>query len=155
MSHLAYSILLAQLIPTLKHYPCTVALPGLADWFPFLGWVFVNHVKSPLRQCGPWRTLYGRYGSDIHPCDIKMSLRPSRVVWAYEQHFLDSQIFQTVLLEGVTCLRLPTFPHHPPHPLPPAHPLIFAISDITVVVKKVAQNSAVLASQLRTRDSQL
>ena len=27
---------------------------------------------------------------------------------------------------------------HPPHPLPPVHPLIRAICDITVVVKKVA-----------------
>ena len=30
--HLAYFILLAQLVDTLIHYPCTVALPGLADW---------------------------------------------------------------------------------------------------------------------------
>ena len=31
MSHLTYSILLAQLIATLIHYPCTVALTDLAD----------------------------------------------------------------------------------------------------------------------------
>ena len=37
LSHLAYSILLAQLIATLIHYPCTVALAGLADWSAFLG----------------------------------------------------------------------------------------------------------------------
>ena len=36
LSHLAYSILLAQLIATLIHYPCTVALTGLADWSAFL-----------------------------------------------------------------------------------------------------------------------
>ena len=43
----------------------------------------------------------------------------------------------------LTRLQLPT---HPRHPLPPAHPLIRAICDITVAVKKVAQNPAVLAS---------
>ena len=31
MSHLAHSILLPQLVAVLAHYPCTVALPGLAD----------------------------------------------------------------------------------------------------------------------------
>ena len=36
MSCLAYSILLAQLITTLIHCPCTVALTGLADWSAFL-----------------------------------------------------------------------------------------------------------------------
>ena len=33
-----------------------------------------------------------------------------------------------------------------PTPLPPTHPLIHAIPDTTVAVKKVAQNPAVLAS---------
>ena len=84
MSHLAYSILLAQLIATLIHYPCTVALPGLADWSAFLERVFANHVKLLLRQWGPWRVLDGRYGSDIHPCVSETSLRPSRLVWAYD-----------------------------------------------------------------------
>ena len=37
-------------------------------------------------------------------------------------------------------------PPPPPHPLPPAHPFIHAIPDITVAVKKFAQNPAVLAS---------
>ena len=32
-------------------------------------------------------------------------------------------------------------------PLPPTHPLICAICDITVAVKEVAENPAVLASQ--------
>ena len=53
-------------------------------------------------------------------------------------------------MEGVTRLWLPTHPHHPPPtptiPLPPAHPLIHAIPYITVAVKKVAQNPAVLAN---------
>ena len=48
-----------------------------------------------------------------------------------------------LLMVGLTRLRLPT----PPAPLPPTHPpLIHAICDITVTVKKVAQKPAVLAS---------
>ena len=59
---------------------------------------------------------------------------------------------------ALTHLRLPTHPRHsltptpatplhPPLPLPHTHthPLIRAICDITVAVKKVAQNPAVLA----------
>ena len=64
---------------TLHLYLRTVALPGLADWS-----AFADHVKSQLRQRGPWRTLDGRYGSDIHPCVSETSLRPSRLVWAYD-----------------------------------------------------------------------
>ena len=52
-------------------------------------------------------------------------------------------ILQTVQLGGVTRLRLPTRPHHPP---PTPYLLKRAIRGITVVVKKVAQNPAVLAS---------
>ena len=47
-----------------------------------------------------------------------------------------------VLKITLTRLQLPT---HPCHPLPPSHPLIRAICDITVTVKKVAHNPAVLA----------
>ena len=36
MKHLAYFILLPQLIATLIHHPCTIALPGLADWSALL-----------------------------------------------------------------------------------------------------------------------
>ena len=43
-----YSILLSQLIATLIHYPCVVALPGLADWSAFLELVFADYVKSQL-----------------------------------------------------------------------------------------------------------
>ena len=44
---------------------------------------------------------------------------------------------RSLLLEGITCLQLPTCPHHPRHPLPSTHSLIRAIRDITVVVKKL------------------
>ena len=46
---------------------------------------------------------------------------------------------------GYNCFQLLTLSHNPP-PLPPAHPLICATHDITVVEKRVAQNPAVLAS---------
>ena len=36
MKHLAYFILSPQLIATLIHYLCTIALPGLADWSALL-----------------------------------------------------------------------------------------------------------------------
>ena len=42
MSHLAYSISLAQLIVTLTHCLCTVALTGLADWSAFLKLVLLT-----------------------------------------------------------------------------------------------------------------
>ena len=42
----------------------------------------------------------------------------------------------TVQLEGITSLWLPTCPHHPLSP-PARRPLIRAIHDITVVVKKL------------------
>ena len=50
-----------------------------------------------------------------------------------------------LLMVGLARLRLPTRPRRPP-PAPAAHPLIHAICDITVTVKKVAQKPAVLAS---------
>ena len=40
----------------------------------------------------------------------------------------------------------PATSSHPATPLPPSHPLIHAICDITVTVKKVAQKPAVLSS---------
>ena len=47
-----------------------------------------------------------------------------------------------LLMVGLARLRLLAHPAA----LPPAHPLIHAICDITVTVKKVAQKPAVLAS---------
>ena len=87
----------------------------------------------------------GGMGLIFTPVLVRRLLRPSSRVWAYDWHFLDSWLLQTVQMDGVTRLRLPTHPT----PLPPAHPLIHAIRDITVVVKKVAQNPAVLASYYR------
>ena len=50
-----------------------------------------------------------------------------------------------VLMVALTRLSFPTHPHHPQSP-PTRPPLIRTICDITVTVKKVAQNPAVLAS---------
>ena len=55
----------------------------------------------------------------------------------------------SVLMEGITCLWLSTHPWRPPahSPLPPTHPpLLHSIHDITVAVKKLSQNLAVLAT---------
>ena len=38
---MVFYLLLPQLIATLIHYLCTVALPGLADWSAFLEWVLL------------------------------------------------------------------------------------------------------------------
>ena len=87
----------------------------------------------------------GGMGLVFTPALVKRLLRLISLVWAYDQHFLDTWLLQMVQLGHLTCLRLPTHPT----PLPPTHPLIHAICDITVVVKKVAQNPAVLASYCR------
>ena len=50
---------------TLPIYCCIDGLSGLVC---FSGAGFADHVKSQLRQWSPWRTLDGRYWSDIHPC---------------------------------------------------------------------------------------
>ena len=53
---MAYSILLPHMY-SYTSYPCTVALPGLADWSALS---FADHVKSQLRPWDPWRVLDGR-----------------------------------------------------------------------------------------------
>ena len=67
------------------HYPCTVVLPGLADWSFLELHGCANHVKSWLRQWGPWRELGGRnIGVWYSPYVSRMSLRLSRFIWAYD-----------------------------------------------------------------------
>ena len=48
--------------------PMHCCIDGLSWLVCFSGAGFADHVKSRLRQWGPWRALDGRYGSDIHPC---------------------------------------------------------------------------------------
>ena len=108
---------------------------------------FADRVKSQLRQWDPWRALDGRCGSDIHPCVDETSLKA-----------LQSCLGLWLALLGLIATpnspvgrcNPPPASHPPPPPTPPpSHPLIHAIRDITAVVKKVAQNPAVLASYYR------
>ena len=76
------------------------------------------------------------------------SQRPSRpVLWivAVCVTYWTHTTAVCLLMVALARLRLPTHPRHPPIPAIP-HPLIRVICDITVTVKKVAQNPAVLAS---------
>ena len=63
----------------------------------------------------------GGMGLIFTPVLVRRLLRPSSRVWAYDWLFLDSWLLQTVQFGGVTRLRLPTRPLHPPHP-PPTRP---------------------------------
>ena len=107
---------------------------------------FADHVKSRLRQWDPWRALDGRFWVWYSPCVGETSLKA-----------LQSCLGLWLALLGLIATpnspvgqcNPPPASHPPPPPIPPAHPLIHAIRDITVVVKKVAQNPAVLASYYR------
>ena len=97
----------------------------------------MGHIKSTT-----WKTW-----SEIEPSGSEMSLRPSKHVWDHGWHFLDSCIASLNSSNIGFNPPLAAHPlHYPPHPLPPVQPLIRATHDITVVVKKVAHNLAVLAS---------
>ena len=65
-------------------------------------------------------TIHGRHGSKNHPTGSQASLKPSKHVWTYDWHFLDSVLVQTVIKEGLTYLWLSTS-YHPPHH-PPTYP---------------------------------
>ena len=81
---------------------------------------FANSTNSQLRQWDPWRALHGRHGSEIHPSNRETTFGPfEHNGW----HFCNSQLVQTVIMEGLTWLQLPTLPLHLPHLLPPAHHL--------------------------------
>ena len=86
-------------------------------------------------------------------CSQRLSRPILRIVTVCATYWTHSTAV-CVLMVALTRLRLPTHPHHfPTHPRhfptpshPPTHPLIHAICDIRVAVKKVAQNPAILAS---------
>ena len=107
-----------------------------------------NHVSSQLRNLDPWRALIEGMDLKLRLNGPETSLRPSKYVWAYDWHFLDSQLVQILLMEGLTHLQLFTIPYHIPLPFPLTYPFIHSTHDITVVVEKVARNPAVLRSQL-------
>ena len=70
---------------------------------------------------GPMGALHGRYGSEIDLSDWETSPTKFKHVWAYDWHFWDPWLAQTIPTEGLTDLRLPTYPLHPA--LLPAHTL--------------------------------
>ena len=111
---------------------------------------FADRVKSWLRQWDPWRALDGRYGSDIHPCVGETSFKALQSCLGLWLALLGP--IATPNSPIGRCNPPPashsSLPTTPPPPTP-AHPLIRAIRDITVVVKRVAQNPAVLASYYR------
>ena len=51
---------------------------------------FANHVSSQLRNLDPWRTLIEGMDVKLRLNGTATSLRPSKYVWAYDWHFLDS-----------------------------------------------------------------
>ena len=82
---------------------------------------FSNPVNLLLRQWDPWKAPHGRYGSELHPSDSEMSPRPSKHVWAYGWHFLDSYIASPN--SPNRGFNLPPAVHPPPPPTPsPSHP---------------------------------
>ena len=89
--------------------------------------------------------LRGRHGYESDLSGSKRFVSPSKHVWIYGWDFLDSKLVKAVVTEDLTCLQVVTLPYHQPEPFPPAHPLIHATCDITVV-KKLSQNLAVLVS---------
>ena len=89
-------------------------------------------------------------------CSQRLSRPILRIVAVCATYWTHTTAF-CLLMVALTRLQLPTHPatphpRHPPSPPPPharhppTHPLICAICDITVTVKKVAQTPAVLAS---------
>ena len=76
----------------------------------------------------------GGMGLIFTPVLVRHLLGPLGLSGPMTSTFRTHRYPQTVLLEGTTHLRLPT------------RSLVHAIHDITVVLKEVAQNPAVLAS---------
>ena len=124
---------------------------GLSWLVCFFRASFADHVKS-LRQWGPWRPLDGRYGADIHLCVGEMSLKALQSclgLWLALLALIatpNSQIgWCNLPAASHSSPPLTPTPSHPPTPL-----YVQAVIHITVVVKKVAQNPAVLASYYRS-----
>ena len=100
-----------------------------------LGWLvcfyrasFANHVNSRMIQYDPWKALHGRHGSDIGLSGSETFLRPSKHVWVYGWHFLDSWLVQTVQtrvnLPPAACSPQPLTPSPSLPPIPLYLPLV-------------------------------
>ena len=148
LSHSAYSILLAQLIATLIHYPCTVALTGLTDWSAFLKTVLLT-IWSHIWDNGAHQGHHmGGMGLIFTPVLVTRLLGHPGL-----SGLMTSTSWNMEPPNSPVGSFNPPSAFHPPQPLTPpllpVHSLICAIRDVTVVVKKVAQNPAVLASYYR------
>ena len=112
MLHLANCILLAQLINShTRTLPMYICINGLSWLVYFSGAGFADHMKSRLRQWGPWRALDRRCGSHIHPVLARHLLRisgPGLSEPMTSSSWTHSYILQIVLLEGTTRLQLST-----------------------------------------------
>ena len=139
-SQRAYSILLAQLMATLVHYTYRVPLPGLIDWCALLERVFADTVNLWLRQLDPWSMLFERHRCEIHPSNRVTSINTIQKCLG-----LWLAVLRPIAGPNPNGGFSPLLAFHPPLPLPPTN-LQHVISDITVVLKKVAQNPAVLPS---------
>ena len=98
---------------------------------------FADRVKSRLRQWDPWRALDGRYGSDIHPCVGETSLKALQSCLGLWLALLGLVATPNSPIGWYNPPPASPPPSHSPTPLPLAHPLIHAIRDITVAVKKL------------------
>ena len=119
-----------------------MVLPDLADWSAFLEQVLLTLESHNSGN----RTIGGHYmegmGLKFTPVIVRCLLSPL-------------SMFRSIA--GIKLVVLIANPNNPnrgynlppaslPPPPPPAQPFICATHDITVVVNKAAQNSAVLAS---------
>ena len=106
---------LFHFIGPVKGHTCTLhirsAITRLGGPVCFSRTSFPDPVNSSLRQWDPWVALHGRHGSEIHPSDGDTSLMPFKHVWVYGWHFWDPWLAQTVPMEDLTHIWLPT---HPP-----------------------------------------
>ena len=59
--------------------------------------------------------MEGMRGSEIHPSDNVTPLRPSKHIWAYGRTSWTLAI-PNIPNRGLTHLKLPTLPLHPPYP---------------------------------------
>ena len=142
-AHLANCMLFIDPANSHTHtLPVHCCINGLSWLVCFSRHGFADHVKSRLRQWDPWRALDGRHGSGIHPCIAigETSLKAHQSCLGLWPALLGHIATPNGPVGG---FNLPPASHPPP---PPMHPLIHAIRDITVVVKKVAQNPAVHVS---------
>ena len=118
MSHLANCIVLAQLIATLIHYPCTVVLMGLVNWSAFLELVL------PTMWSHDWDNgthgghhMGGMHGSDIHLISeaSPKALQACLVLWLVVLRLIATPN------SPIGSLNPPLASHPPPSPTPPPY----------------------------------